>query len=160
MKNRLLALALVAAGILTYSGTLFAHHSSSVYDGTRLVTIQGTVTKFEFTNPHTIIRMSVRDANGNIEEWAAGGGAVIIMRRIGWTPNLIKSGDKLIVSGFQMKDGRKVMLHGKLVRADTGEELTTSQTEKVHVDELLEHHHAKSLDDLPASVHRVVGVFD
>ena len=85
---------------------------------------------------------------------------MIIMSRIGWTPNYIKPGDKLIISGFQMKDGRKVMLHGKLVRADTREDLPTSQTEKSHVDELLEHHHAKSLEELPANVHRVVGVLD
>ena len=160
MKHRWLALALGTAGPLVLAGALWAHHSASVYDSARLVTIQGTVTKFEFTNPHTTIRLSVRDEQGNMEEWAAGGGAVIIMRRIGWTPTFIKPGDKLIISGFQMKDGRKVMLHGKLVRADTGEELPTSQTEKVHVDELLEQHHAKSLDELPASVHRVIGVFD
>ena len=59
-----------------------------------------------------------------------------------------------------MKDGRKVMLHGKLVRAATGEDIPTSQTEKVHVDELLEHHHVDSIEKLPPNVHIEVGVFD
>ena len=142
------------------SSLLLAHHSSSIYDDTQLVTLQGTVAKFEFINPHTIIRLDVKDADGNVEQWAAGGGAVIIMRRVGWTPNYFKPGEKLIVSGFPMKDGRKVMLHGKLVRADTGEDLPTSQTEKRHVDELLEHHHVQSIEQLPEGVHRVIGVFD
>jgi hypothetical protein len=149
----------VGAGVFLVS-SLSAHHSSSVYDSARLVTLRGTVAKFEFINPHTIIRLDVKDADGNVEQWAAGGGAVMIMRRIGWTPNYFKPGERLIISGFPMKDGRKVMLHGKLVRADTGEDLPTSQTEKQHVDELLEHHHVKSLDELPESAHTVLGVLD
>jgi hypothetical protein len=44
--------------------------------------------------------------------------------------------------------------------SDTGEDLPTSQTEKVHVDELLEHHHAQSIEKLPANVHTVIGVFE
>ena len=160
MKKRLLVVLWVAAGAALVSEVLFAHHSSSVYDSTRLLTLKGTVAKFEFTNPHTVIRLDVKDKNGNVEQWAAGGGAVMIMRRIGWTPNYFKPGEKLIISGFPMKDGRKVMLHGKLVRADTGEDLPTSQTEKVHVDELLEHHHVDSIEKLPANVHIVIGQFD
>jgi len=160
MKKRLGVFLLVTAGVVIVSNLSWAHHSSSVYDNTRLVTLQGTVAKFEFINPHTIIRLDVKDAEGTVEQWAAGGGAVIIMRRIGWTPNYIKPGEKLIISGFPMKDGRRVMLQGKLVRADTGEDLPTSQTEKQHVDELLEQHHVKSLDQLPADVHTVMGAFD
>lgn len=160
MKQRSGIFYLAATGAILISELTWAHHSSSVYDSTRLVTLKGTVAKFEFVNPHTVIRLDVKDAEGNVEQWAAGGGAVIIMRRIGWTPNYFKPGEQLIISGFPMKDGRKVMLHGKLVRADTGEDLPTSQTEKEHVDELLEQHHVKSLDQLPASVHTVMGVFD
>jgi hypothetical protein len=158
-KSLLVFLWIAAAGAVISEGIL-AHHSSSVYDSTRLVTLKGTVAKFEFINPHTIIRLDVKDAEGNTEQWAAGGGAVLIMRRIGWTPNYFKPGEKLIISGFQMKDGRKVMLHGKLVRVATGEDLPTSQTEKVHVDELLEHHHVKSIEELPAEFHIQLGVFD
>jgi len=160
MKRRLLLFAWLAAAGTMVSDVLLAHHSSTVYDSTRLVTLKGTVSKFEFINPHTIIRLDVTDADGNVQQWAAGGGAVLIMRRIGWTPNYFKPGEKLIISGFQMKDGRKVMLHGKLVRVATGEDVPTSQTEKVHVDELLEHHHVKSIDELPPEAHIQIGVFD
>jgi len=160
MKKRLIVFLWAAVAVAMVSEGLFAHHSSSVYDSTRLLTLKGTVAKFEFINPHTIIRLDVKDADGNVEQWAAGGGAVLIMRRIGWTPNYFKPGEKLIISGFPMKDGRKVMLHGKLVRAATGEDIPTSQTEKVHVDELLEHHHVDSIEKLPPNVHIEVGVFD
>lgn len=159
MKKRLLVFVGVAAVAMISEG-LFAHHSASVYDSTRLLTLKGTVAKFEFVNPHTIIRLDVKDKDGNVEQWAAGGGAVLIMRRIGWTPNYFKPGEKLIISGFPMKDGRKVMLHGKLVRAETGEDIPTSQTEKVHVDELLEHYHVDSVEKLPTNVHSEIGVFD
>jgi hypothetical protein len=160
MRKSFLLFVGVVAGAVLVSESLLAHHSPSVYDSTRLVTLKGTVAKFEFTNPHTTIRLDVKDKDGNVEQWAAGGGAVLIMRRIGWTPTYFKPGEKLIISGFPMKDGRKVMLHGKLVRADTGEDLPTSQTEKVHVDELLEHHHVDSIDKLPPNVHIVIGEFD
>ena len=59
MRTLLLALVLVAG-----TGPLLAHHSTAMYDMNTPVTVTGTVTRFEWTNPHAFIYMDVKDEKG------------------------------------------------------------------------------------------------
>ena len=128
MKDKVSAVLSVTVGLLLVSGPMFAHHSDSVFDQDRLVTITGTVTRFEFRNPHTRIYMDVKNEEGNIEKWIVTGGALGSMRKVGWTHDIIKPGEQLTISGFQYWNGRKIMIHVKLVRAN-GEEIPPSESE-------------------------------
>jgi hypothetical protein len=138
--------------LLTVATAALAHHSDSVFDQEKLVTIKGTVTKFVFTNPHTQIYLNVTDSKGNVAEWTVTGGALGSMKKIGWTHNTIKPGEELIISGFQYWDQRPIMIHVVLHRAN-GEEITASESEVRRLAGFLEKFGAKSIETLPASHH-------
>ena len=151
-QNRLTALIAMSLGLLVIANGLFAHHSDSVFDQEKLVTIKGTVTKFLFTNPHAQIYLNVTDAKGNVVEWIVTGGALGSMRKVGWTHNTIKPGEELTISGFQYWDQRPIMIHVLLHRA-SGEEIAPSESEVRRLEGFLEKVGVKSVEDLPASHH-------
>jgi uncharacterized protein DUF6152 len=128
MKKALLAIIAVMFGLSMASRTLLAHHSDSVYDQDHLTVITGTVSQFEFVNPHQLIHIDVKDDQGKVVQWVALGGAPNQMRRIGWNSESVKIGEQLTITGFQFRDGRPVMLHLRITRAN-GEELRPSDVE-------------------------------
>ena len=65
MKKLLLAMFLGAAGLLLFSGPVLAHHGRSNYDVTGTATVKGTVTEFEWVNPHALIHLDVTGENGD-----------------------------------------------------------------------------------------------
>jgi hypothetical protein len=130
MKNKVFAFLFLAAGLLRVPGPIFAHHSQAVYDEDRLVAIKGTVTKFEWINPHILIRMEVRDNAGNVEEWIVFSGSPAMQsREAGWNSEEFKPGEEITIQGFPQKDGRKIMLGAKHTRSN-GEEVTESIAEQ------------------------------
>ncbi len=139
MKNKLLIVFSVTVGLFLVSGSLFAHHSASVYDRTLMVTITGTVTRFAFINPHQRIYLNVEDDKGNVVEWIALDGPPRAMRRWGWHKNFIKVGEQLTISGFQYRDGGSNMLEVKVLRAN-GEDLRTTDTSARFYREFVEEH--------------------
>ena len=116
----------IATGILLgfmASTSLFAHHAGSLYDRDHNITVAGTVTKYEFTNPHTRIFFDVKDEGGNIVKWCAESAPPQRLYRSGWRTDSLKPGDQITVTGFPMKDGSKFITVRKLV-APGGKELT------------------------------------
>ena len=128
MKSKLKFALLMTAGLLLFTGALLAHHSDAIYDQTRLVTISGTVTRFEFINPHTQIFIDVKDDKGGVQQWTILGAAPNAERRIGWKSDSLKPGDQLTFSGFQYRDGRSIMLYVKGNKA-SGEPLLVLHTQ-------------------------------
>ncbi len=121
MKNKPFAVLVVVVGLLTVSGPMFAHHSNAVFDSNRVITVTGTVTKFQFINPHIQIHFEVKDDQGNTEQWISISGTPNNRRRRGWNRNTIKPGDQITISGNPYKDGRPLMSTGKIIL--NGEEL-------------------------------------
>lgn len=124
MKNRLLAVLAVAAGVLVISGPVLAHHAASNYETDKLITVQGTVTEFRFANPHPHVYFQVKDESGNVVDWIAeSGGPPARWYNSGWRANALKPGDSITVTGGPSKDGRKMMRIRKIV-APGGKEWT------------------------------------
>lgn len=99
MSRRLLSLA-AAAAIVAGSLSAAAHHSiSSVYDGSRRVTIEGTVTEFQLINPHPFLFIDVVDVKGQVQQWRLEMDNRFELVAIGVTASTFKPGDKVIVSG-------------------------------------------------------------
>jgi hypothetical protein len=118
----LTAAILLIAGVLLLAAPAPAHHSQAVYDEDTLITLKGTVTQFEFINPHVIIHMDVKDDKGNVENWQCFSAAPGVESRVGWTHDYFKPGEEITILGFGEKSGRKVMTGVKHFRAN-GEEI-------------------------------------
>src|SRR5581483_5164624 len=62
LKNKHFVVSLVALGaLLLLSGPAFAHHGSAAYDMSKTITVTGTVTEFQYINPHVLITMDVKN---------------------------------------------------------------------------------------------------
>ena len=56
-------------GLLIVAPTVSAHHSTAMYEMANPTTITGTVTRFEWTNPHAFVYLDVKDDKGNVTNW-------------------------------------------------------------------------------------------
>jgi hypothetical protein len=109
MKSKRLILFLVTMGVLLVSRAMFAHHSGSAFDTEHMVTLKGTVTNFEWTNPHIFIYLDVKDDKGNVEQWRVEANSPNMLTRVGWNREMIKVGDQLTVTGGLAKNSKKIM---------------------------------------------------
>jgi hypothetical protein len=108
------ALGLAAFATVALAGPAAAHHSFSMFDQTKVVTLKGTVRDFEWANPHTWIRIMVNDESGKPMLWAIEGSSPARLRTIGLHANSMKPGDIVTVSFNPMKDGTR---GGRFVQA-------------------------------------------
>jgi uncharacterized protein DUF6152 len=95
-----------------------AHHSFAVYDHTRTLTLSGTVTKFQWTNPHGFIEMDVPQSDGSMKHYSVELTSINMMQRVGWRSNMIKAGDKVKVVVAPLLSGEPVGLGLEVVLAD------------------------------------------
>ena len=82
-----------------------AHHSFSMFDQAKTVTLQGTVKSFELINPHSWLYVMAVDADGKPAEWALEMGGSGAMARAGWQKDTVKPGDRVTVNLHPLKDG-------------------------------------------------------
>jgi hypothetical protein len=109
LKNKVAVVFTLAVGFLSVSIPVFAHHAAAAFDMEHAVTMKGTVTLFEWSNPHALIDLEVKDANGNVERWRVEGNSPNMLTRVGWNKEMIKPRDQLTVTGFRARNGRKIM---------------------------------------------------
>ena len=104
LKTLALAIAVTSAMALP----AFAHHSFSMFDQEKVVTLSGTVKELEWTNPHSWLRIMVDDqASGKPLQWALEMGSPGQQSRVGWKPDSVKPGDKVTVTIHPLKDGSR-----------------------------------------------------
>jgi hypothetical protein len=113
VKRLILALGTVAAAAVS---PVLAHHAWPV-DNTRSVTVTGTVTSYEFANPHVMIGLDVKAADGTVEKWNVGGPSTSRMERNGWKRDTLKTGDVITAIGNRFTDGQRALRLDKVVMA-------------------------------------------
>jgi len=125
------ALLLVVVAAFLTATSVVAHHSfASEYDSSKPVTLEGTVTKVEWMNPHVYFYINVKDANGKITNWALEMGQPAGLQRQGWTKNTLQIGDQVKVEGSLARNGtplanaRNVFKGGKKMGAASSEGVT------------------------------------
>jgi hypothetical protein len=110
MKKFAFAVATAAAiSIALTAVPAFAHHPfAPEFDWKKPVTLTGTVTKVEWTNPHAHVSIDIRDANGATTNWVLElGSPRVLEKNYRWNGNLLKMGDKVTVDGWLAGDGGK-----------------------------------------------------
>jgi hypothetical protein len=118
MKIKNFALFAFSSALLIASSPVFAHHGASAYDTKKLTTLKGTVTEFQFMNPHSEIFFEVKNADGKVEKWSAEAASMVTMSRFGWSKNLFKAGDQITVVGNRARNGSLSMRLSKVVLAN------------------------------------------
>ena len=96
---------------LFFAGTpvsLRAHHAfAAEFDAKKPVHFEGTVTKMEWVNPHVWLHIDVKKPDGSVENWAFEAGTPNVLFRRGFTKESLLPGTKVVVDGYQAKDGLK-----------------------------------------------------
>jgi hypothetical protein len=127
VNNKLLVSATTSVLLLlSIAGPAYAHHGFvSWFDMSRSVTVKGTVTSFDWTNPHSYIYFDVKDEKGAIQKWSAELGAVAMLARAGWRKDTVKPRDEITLIGNPAKDGKPTMHLDKIIFAN-GQELSSA----------------------------------
>jgi hypothetical protein len=85
----------LAAVLAVSSASAWAHHSFAMFDTVHQIDINGTVTAFKFTSPHTLLLVKVMGPDGNDTDWALEGVSASSLFRDGWRNTSLKPGDKV-----------------------------------------------------------------
>jgi hypothetical protein len=104
MKFRVIATAAAASVCLAMPA--LAHHSFSMFDHEKTVTMNGVIKEFEWTNPHAWLHV-IADEGGKKVEWSFEMGSVGQVAAQGWKADIVKPGDKITVEGNPLKDGSR-----------------------------------------------------
>jgi len=122
----ILARLAMAAALLTAAapGLAQAHHSFAMYDQTKVVTLNGTVKDFQWSNPHALVWLLVPSASGDPVLWSlelpTGPGN---LARMGWSKHSLSAGDKVSVDINPLRDGRNGGSLKKALLVDSGKVL-------------------------------------
>jgi len=128
VKTKLLqVVSTLIGGLLVATVPVFAHHGAIAYDDLKVVTISGTVTSFQFINPHCIVSVDVKDRSGNVQKWTVETPPPSMMKHsAGWYRDMMKAGDQITVDLHTAKNGSNVgkiagsgnmILNGKPIQA-------------------------------------------
>lgn len=114
---------------------LLAHHGGDNYDTSKAVVLKGaTVTKWLWINPHVIVQVDFKDAEGKVQNWSAEASSPSTLQLKGWSESTFKPGDTITVYLYQSKTGRPVGRLNRIVLAD-GTELRDGQQGGRDIDE-------------------------
>jgi hypothetical protein len=121
--------------LIVSAAPLMAHHAfATEFDAKKPVTMKGTVTKIDWTNPHVWFYLNVKTESGAIENWGFEMGGPNALRNQGWTRDTMKIGDEVIVDGSLAKNGSKNANAKSLTMASTGKKLGAASSQGNIVD--------------------------
>jgi len=105
MRTKLMVV-VAAVGLALAAVPVSAHHAfAAEFDQNKPIKVQGSVTKWELTNPHSWIHIDVKDAEGKVVTWMIEGASPNNLYRLGLTKESLPAGTEITAEGYQAKDG-------------------------------------------------------
>jgi uncharacterized protein DUF6152 len=98
----------VAVILLLLTSSVWSHHSYAMFDGSRTLSVSGTVAKLEWMNPHVFVWLYVPNsmAKEGYDLYVFENGSPNVLARLGWTRTSLTAGEKIVVEYWPLKDGR------------------------------------------------------
>jgi hypothetical protein len=97
--------------LLLVAPTAFAHHSAAMFDATKTITLEGSIERYEWANPHVYIHLA--SSSGT---WVVEAGSPSLMERVGWTPDSFAVGDVVSIDVNPTRNAERLMARGLVVR--------------------------------------------
>ncbi len=99
---------------------MLAHHSFAAEYGSKLITLNGTIIRFVWMNPHTRIYIDVTNASGVVTKWECEGSAPGGLLSNGWSKGSLKPGDHVAIEGFPAREHSNICKVRAVRLADGG----------------------------------------
>jgi hypothetical protein len=130
MKKGVVALLAMALGVTAAAIPALAHHSfSAEFDANKPATMQGFVTKVEWTNPHVWFYVDVKQKDGTVQNWGWEMGPPHGLQARGWTRTTMKLGDEVKIDGTLAKNGSNRGNARSVTMVSTGKKLGAASSE-------------------------------
>jgi len=108
MQKRLPIVVAAVAALLVLSVPAFAHHGVAGYDMTKTMTVHGTVTKFDWSNPHVVVYVDAKNDSGELQHWTIEFASPVHMVRAGWSKAAMKAGDDIVIDTHPSRNGAPI----------------------------------------------------
>lgn len=108
----------LAVALAFAAGPALAHHSATMFEESKTITVEGVVKEFQYTNPHSWLLVDVRDKSGKVTTWGFEAEGPSTLQRAGIRPSEFPIGTKVTITGRPMKDGRPAAIWVTAVRGD------------------------------------------
>ena len=118
MKSKLVLAFVLGVGLLAVCGSVLAHHGSAAYENKVSEFKQATVTKFAWSNPHSLVEFDVKDDKGNVVHWVGETASPEALKLIGWSKSSLAPGDVVTVYIYAAKTGNPAGRLNRVVLAD------------------------------------------
>ena len=105
MRRNAMRSLVLAAGVFLIPSAISAHHGVAHYDMKKTIALTGTITAFDWGNPHCLVHMDVMDDTGNFRHWTLEMSSTSAMSRRGWVKATLKRGDQVIVETHPAQNG-------------------------------------------------------
>jgi hypothetical protein len=128
VKTKVLAVAVLFAGLAAIDSPSFAHHGAAAFDMSSPVVLKdAVVTEFLWINPHPLIKADFTDPQGNVQHWTMELGSTVSAQLIGWSRTTLQAGDKVTLYVWQAKTGATV---GRFNKVDFPDGTTMRDTQR------------------------------
>jgi hypothetical protein len=108
MRSKVIGLLVVAAGFALVSFPISAHHGVTNYDMKKTIVLAGTITAFDWSNPHCLAYLDVMDGSGRVSHWTLEMSSTFTMSHRGWDKDTLKRGDMVVVETHPARNGAPV----------------------------------------------------
>jgi Family of unknown function (DUF6152) len=105
MRRNAMCSLVLAAGVFLIASAISAHHGVAHYDMKKTIVLTGTITAFDWGNPHCLVHMDVMDDTGHFRHWTLEMSSTSAMSRRGWVKETLKRGDQVIVETHPAQNG-------------------------------------------------------
>jgi hypothetical protein len=105
MRKKVFMLLVLTGGFALAFGSISAHHGLTNYDMKKTIELSGTITDFDWANPHCLAHLDVMDDGGHTSHWTLELASTFTMSHHGWDKDTLKRGDRVKVETHPAKNG-------------------------------------------------------